>query len=183
MQKNSFSSAHVSGTLMNMTFSWNSHMICSLLKGCRTLPHSTALYRTLLHSEQQFRPGIRGTWKGFRQLTHPKACFSVYVIYLRRITCHSLAACTSAACSLAACSLAARSPGCSSPGLLVPRAARPPGCSFLGCSIAVTAASSTTFPWGFIEVFFNTLNGKFSFAVNTLCWLDHHTEMHKLVFF
>lgn len=173
MQKNSFSSAHVSGTLMNMTFSWNSHMICSLLKG----------YRTLLHSEQQFRPGIRGTWKGFRQLTHPKTCFSVYVIYLRRITCHSLAACTSAACSLAACSLAARSPGCSSPGLLVPRAARPPGCSFLGCSIAVTAASSTTFPWGFIEVFFNTLNGKFSFAVNTLCWLDHHTEMHKLVFF
>lgn len=165
MQKNSFSSAHVSGTLMNMTFSWNS--LCSLLKG----------YRTLLHSEQQFRPGIRGTWKGFRQLTHPQPCFSVYVIYLRRITCHSLAACTSAACSLAA-----RSPGCSSPGLLVPLAARPSGCSFLGCSIAVTAASSTTFPWGFIEVFFNTLNGKFSFAVNTLCWLDHHTEMHKLVF-
>ena len=166
MQKNSFSSAHVSGTLVNVTFSWNSHMICSLLKCCRTLPHS----------EQQFRPGIRGTWKGFRQLTHP--CLSVYVIYLRRITCHTLAACTSAACSLAACSLAActsaacslatcslaaRPPGCSSPGLLVLRAARPAGCSFLGCLIAVT------FPWACIEVFFNTLNGKFSFAVNALC--------------
>lgn len=73
--------------------------------------------------------------------------------------------------------------GCSSPGLLVPRAARPPGCSFLGCLIAVTAASSTTFPWACIEVFFNTLNGKFSFAVNALCWLGHYTEMHKLVFF
>lgn len=34
-----------------------------------------------------------------------------------------------------------------------------------------------------IEVFFNTLNGKFSFAVNALCWLGHYTEMHKLVFF
>ena len=82
------------------------------------LPHSAALCRTLPHSEQQFRPGIRGTWKGFRQLTHP--CFSVYVIYLRRTTCHSLAACTSAACSLATCSLAVRPPGFSSPGLLVP---------------------------------------------------------------
>ena len=78
---------------------------------------------------------------------------------------------------------AARPAGCSSRGLLVPRAARPAGCSFLGCLISVTAASSTTFPWACIEVFFNTLNGKFSFAVNALCWLGHYTEMHKLVFF
>ena len=167
MQKNSFSSAHVSGTLVNMTFSWNSHIICSLLKGCRTLPHSAALCRTLNSNFDLVfgEPGkASDSWPTLVFLS------MLYIWEERPVTPWLLVPRLLVLWLLV-------------PWLFVPRASRPPGCSFLGCLIAVTAASSTTFPWACIKVFFNTLNGKFSFAVNALCWLGHYTEMHKLVFF